>query len=68
MSRRGHARAAFASMITGTAIWLFHLALGWESFGGRLLGEVSLPQELVATFCGWIAYEIAARFERETRA
>lgn len=68
MSRRGHARAAFASMITGTAIWLFHLALGWESFGGRLLGEVSLPQELAATFCGWIAYEIAARLEGETQA
>jgi Na+/proline symporter len=68
MSRRGHARAAFASMITGTGIWAAHLALGWESFGGDLTGDVYLPQELVATLCGWIAYEIAARTERGTTA
>jgi len=63
MSRRGHASAAFASMITGTSVWALHLALGWESFGGNLFGEVYLPQELVATLLAWIAYEVAARTE-----
>jgi Na+/proline symporter len=66
LTRRGHSRAAFASMITGTAIWSLHLALGWESFGGPLSGEVYLPQELVATLFAWIAYEIAARAESTT--
>lgn len=66
MSRRGHARAAFASMITGTTIWLVHLALGWESFGGDLTGSLYLPQELVATLCAWVAYEAAALLERKT--
>jgi hypothetical protein len=64
MSRRGHARAAFASMATGTAVWGAHLALGWESFGGDLFGDVYLPQELVATLLGWAAYELAALSER----
>jgi len=59
-SRRGHARAAFASMITGTLTWAVHLALGWESFAQPFLGTLRLPQELVATVLAWIAYEIAA--------
>jgi len=58
--RRGHARAAFASMITGTGTWAVHLALGWKSFAQPLLGDLSLPQELVATLLAWVAYEIAA--------
>jgi len=60
MSRRGHARAAFASMTTGTAVWAAHLALGWDSFGGELFGEIYLPQELAATLLAWLAYELAA--------
>jgi len=67
LSRRGHARAAFASMATGTAVWLLHLVLGWESFGGPLLGEVYLPQELAAALIAWIAYELAAWSERGSR-
>jgi len=63
-SRRGGPRAALASMATGTGIWVVHLALGWESFGGELLGDIYLPQELVATLLGWVAYEIAAIGER----
>jgi Na+/proline symporter len=68
MSRRGHARAAFASMITGTTVWALHLMLGWESFGGPLFGDIYLPQELAATLLSWIAYEIAARTEPRVAA
>jgi len=60
-TRRGGAPAALASMATGTFVWAMHLALGWESFGGDLLGDVYLPQELVATLLSWAAYELAAR-------
>lgn len=68
MSRRGHARAAFASMIAGTSVWLTHLGLGWESFAEPWLGDVYLPQELVATLISWIAYELAARTEPRAAA
>ena len=68
MSRRGHARAAFASMATGTIVWSIHLGLGWESFGGELLGDLYLPQELVATLLAWVAYELAAWTERHAHA
>ena len=68
MSRRGHARAAFASMFAGTGVWALHLVLGWESFGGELPGDVYLPQELAATLIAWAAYEIAARTEPRTEA
>jgi Na+/proline symporter len=67
-SHRGGPRAALASMATGTGIWAVHLALGWESFGGELLGDVYLPQELVATLLGWVAYELAAIGERTQTA
>lgn len=65
-SRRGGPRAALASMATGTSAWLVHLALGWDSFGGDLLGEFYLPQELAATALAWIAYEAVALTERRS--
>lgn len=62
-SRRGGPRAALASMVTGTAVWGGHVLAGWESFGGSLLGNLYLPQELAATALSWLAYEAVARWE-----
>jgi Na+/proline symporter len=61
---RGRAVAALASMGVGTLVWAAHLLLGWEGFGGPLLGDVYLPQELVATALSWVAFEAAALWER----
>jgi Na+/proline symporter len=61
---RGGAVAALASMGVGTLVWAAHLLLGWEGFGGPLLGDVYLPQELVATALSWVAFEAAALWER----
>lgn len=61
-SGRGGEAAALAAMATGTLVWAAHLLLGWESFGGGWLAPLELPQELVATALGWIAYESAARW------
>jgi SSS family solute:Na+ symporter len=60
-SRRGGEQAALASMLTGIGLWSAHLYLGWESFGGALLGDVYIPQELAATGFAWLAYEFGAR-------
>jgi Na+/proline symporter len=62
-ARRGSGRAALASMAVGVAVWLTHLALGWESFGGELLEAQYVPQELAATGIAWIAYEAVALLE-----
>jgi solute:Na+ symporter, SSS family len=60
-SRRGGEAAALAAMGTGTGVWLLHLWLGWETFGGPALARLGLPQELAAAALGWLAYETAAR-------
>lgn len=59
-SRRGDERAALAAMVAGTGLWGLHLAMGWEAFGGTLLGALELPQELAAVAAAWIAYETVA--------
>ena len=63
-SRRGTEHAAVVSMLTGITVWGAHLALGYESFGGPLLGSIYLPQELGATLIAWIAYEIVGVVDR----
>ena len=63
MASRGTEKAALASMLTGIGVWGLHLFMGWESFGGSLLGDFYLPQELAATLLAWLAYELVAQLE-----
>jgi SSS family transporter len=63
MASRGTEKAALASMLTGIGVWALHLFMGWESFGGSLLGDFYLPQELAATLLAWLAYELVAQLE-----
>ncbi len=65
---RGDERAALAAMIAGTTLWGVHLALGWDGLGGPWLGLDVVPQELAATACAWLAYEVAARRAPAVRA
>ena len=52
--------SAIACTVAGSGIWLVHLALGWESFGGpRLtaaLGGQGLPVALTSALVGLIVY------------
>ncbi|MCB9567092.1 MAG: sodium:solute symporter [Myxococcales bacterium] len=51
-------RPALAAMLVGAGIWLGHLALGWESFGGPGLGNPR-PRELAAAGLALLAVVIA---------
>ena len=66
-SARGNEGAALAAMLAGIGLWAFHLTLGWDTFGGPLLGALWLPQELAATAGAWLAYEAVAAAARNTR-
>lgn len=59
-STRGGEGAALAAMVVGTGVWGVHLVLGWETFGGPALSLIEIPQEIIATTLGWIAYEAVA--------
>jgi SSS family transporter len=62
--KRGDERAALASMVVGTTLWLLHFALGWEHFLAPILADAALPLP-VALSCavvGLAAYVgVAAR-------
>lgn len=61
--RGGRERAAIASMIAGTLVWLVHLALGWESFLQPMTASwsVSPPTGLTCAAVGLVAYVVADR-------
>jgi solute:Na+ symporter, SSS family len=48
--------AAIASMLVGTAVWVIHLFLGWESFLEPLASLNRFPISLAATGCSLLAY------------
>ncbi|MAG69906.1 MAG: sodium:solute symporter family protein [Vicinamibacterales bacterium] len=64
-ARRGGERAALASMLVATAVWLPHLALGWESFLGPVTVAWSVPPPtgLTCAGIGLVAYLAADRGE-----
>lgn len=58
--QRGDERSALAGMGVGTALWLLHLAAGWQGFLAPVLGEGVLPVGLTAAALGWLAYQAVA--------
>ena len=51
------AAVAAISMVVGTVLWLAHLALGWELFGGPPLAAfVPLPMGLTCAALGLVVY------------
>jgi solute:Na+ symporter, SSS family len=64
-SARGSEGAAIAAMCAGILLWGLHVTIGWDDFGGPLLGAFRLPQELVATAAAWLTYEVVAASQRD---
>lgn len=62
----GGERAALASMIVGTAGWVIHFALGWETFLSPIVDPLGLPlpMALSCALVGWVVYLVVARRER----
>ncbi|MFV8749326.1 sodium:solute symporter family protein [Nannocystaceae bacterium ST9] len=61
-SQRGDERAALASMVVGSGVWLIHLGFGAEQFMGRWwpTGWIALPVALTCAGLGAVAYAIAS--------
>ncbi|MFH1572093.1 MAG: sodium:solute symporter family protein [Gemmatimonadota bacterium] len=57
--RRGDERAALASMVTGTTLWLIHLALGWDFFLEPL--GWPLPNGLTCSVISLVTYLIGMK-------
>ncbi|MFZ9885923.1 MAG: sodium:solute symporter family protein [Myxococcota bacterium] len=55
VSSRGDERAALWCMASGTALWVVHLVMGWESFFAPWLPDV-FPTALSSAACGLIVY------------
>jgi SSS family solute:Na+ symporter len=62
----GGERAALSSMIVGTACWVVHFAIGWETFLAPVVDPLGLPlpMALSCAMVGWIVYLVVARGER----
>jgi Na+/pantothenate symporter len=62
----GGERAALSSMIVGTACWVVHFAIGWETFLSPVVDPLGLPlpMALSCAMVGWIVYLVVARGER----
>ena len=51
-------RPAVACMLTGSGVWLFHLIIGWQTFGGPWLARAALPVALSCMCVGLVVYVI----------
>jgi Na+/proline symporter len=56
-TRHGGETSCLAAMVVGTAIWLAHMILGWESFLGTLL-PFALPVGLTAAGLAAVTYAL----------
>ncbi|HET6584827.1 MAG TPA: sodium:solute symporter family protein [Nannocystaceae bacterium] len=61
----GGEAAAIASMLVGTALWMLHFALGWQSFLAPLVDPLGLPLPVAFTSAavGLLVYIAVARRE-----
>jgi SSS family solute:Na+ symporter len=57
-SKPSDGRAALVSMLAGTAVWGWHLVMGWESLGGSWMEERGFewPVSIAATLVALLAY------------
>jgi Na+/proline symporter len=62
-SKSPRERAAIASMLTGTSLWVIHYAAGWEYFLGPIASrwDILLPVSLSTAFISLVAYWVGNR-------